>query len=1148
VSDTRPQFVHLHTHSHYSLLACPLRPKALVQAAADDGQQALALTDDGNLFGAIEFYKACQAQGIKPILGMTAFFAGTSSLEKQTTGNPTYRLTLLACNQAGFENLKQLSSHGYIHGFYYRPRIDREVLARHSEGILALSGGTNGLIERKILAHDMAGAKAWALDLQEILGEGNVFLELMSHGSETQDKVNQGILAIHKETGIPVVATNDVHYKTPEDWVAQDVMLCIREGKGLNDTNRLKMGSKELYFKSRAEMAASFASIEGAIENTVAIAERCNVEIEFNVYHLPLFDAGPDETPDQAIERIVNAGAKKRYKEVTAEIRERIDYELSVITKLGFPSYFLITADFIQHARDVGIPVGPGRGSAAGSIVAYCMWITDLDPLRYNLIFERFLNAERLSMPDIDVDFCGNRRDEVIEYCREKYGGSHVSQIITFGTMASRGVLRDVGRVLEVPLGEIDRIAKKVPQGPGASLKAALEEDKELQSIRAESDANRGLFQLGLQLEGLARHNSIHAAGVVIADRPVADYVPLAKSGDDIVTQWQMTELEEVGLLKVDFLGLKTLTILTEAVRLIQAVHGVNIELTEIPLDDPETFELMTAGDTLGVFQLESSGMRELLAKLKPDTFEDVVAVLALYRPGPLGSGMVDMFVDRKHGREVVEYPHDSLQPILEETYGVIVYQEQVMRTANIFAGFSMNEADALRKAMGKKKPEVMAKFKALFVDGAEKLGHEPKFSTELFETIEFFAGYGFNKSHSAAYALLTFQTAYLKAHYPIETYAANLTIEAGNSDKVKEFTDEIRAKKIPLNGPDINVGWGHFNAEDGQIFYGFRGVKGVGERIADAIGEERKASGDYKSMVDFCERHDPSILNKTALDALCKTGAFDCMGSTRKAAFDSMELVLRSSAQAREDRRKGQGSLFAMPDDHQASQSNSQELSGEEWTESELLAHEKTALGFYLSGHPFENIGRFLASIAGHDSETFGADESGQPVRVAGMISGLKIHPIRSGRNTGKKMARFVLEDLKGALPVTCFARCYETVAPLLADDQIIFARGRLDARSEEPVMLLDEVTPFRRAMQAEVDGIVLQFDGETISDQLLEDVAGIAQRYHGEQKLLMEVTQGEDTFVVRCDGEFRVKACPELINELTGVIGGAQLSFTRR
>ena len=1142
-----PDFVHLRTRSHFSLLSSPVRIAALVKAAVADGQRALALTDSGNLFGAIEFYRACKEAGIRPILGMTAFLAGVSSREKGGANNPTYELTLLAQNDAGWTNLKWLSSHGYLNGFYYRPRIDRDVLRAHSEGLIALSGGVRGTIESRILANDLQGAEREALELREILGPDGFYLELMSTGYEPQSKATDGLLKIHANTGIPIVATNDVHYLAAQDWVAQDIMLCIREGRILNDQKRYKMGSRQLFFKSREQMAGAFADHPDALRNTLAIAERCDVEIEFNVYHLPAFDPGSSETAEQVLRRTASEGAAHRYGTITPEIQERIDYELGVILKLGFASYFLITADFISHARSVGIPVGPGRGSAAGSIIAYCMQITDLDPLKYNLIFERFLNADRISMPDIDVDFCGNRRDEVIEYCRQKYGHENVSQIITFGTMASRGVLRDVGRVLEVPLGEIDKIAKKVPQGPGASLRNALEEDRELQEIRDQSTSNKRLFDLGLELEGLARHNSIHAAGVVISDRPVADYVPLAKSGDDVVTQWQMNELEEVGLLKVDFLGLKTLTILHEAKRLIREVHGIDLDLGEIPLDDSDTFDLMSRGDTLGVFQLESRGMREMLCKLKPDNFEDVIAALALYRPGPLGSGMVDMFVDRKHGREKVKYPHESLKPILEETYGVIVYQEQVMRIANVIPGFSMTEADSLRKAMGKKKPEVMAQFKIKFIEGGQSNGHSEQFSRGLFETIEYFAGYGFNKSHSAAYALLTFQTAYLKSHYPVETLSANLTIESGNTDKLKEFVDEAGRAGIRVNAPDVNRCKGYFDTRKGEVFYGFKAIKGVGQKISEAISEEREKNGDYKSLVDFCERHDPHLLNKTALDAMSKAGAFDCLGLSRKHCVDTMDRVMRSSAQSREDRRRGQGSLFGKPDGRQSS-GNGKPTEHEEWAEGERLAMEKTALGFYLSGHPFEKIGGLLTKLAGHDSQSFGQADAEQKLRIAGMITGLRIIQIRSGRNEGKKMARFHLEDLAGSIEAICFARTYEKIANRLADDEIVFVKGRVDTRSEELAILVEDVAPSRSVIRREFDGIVVRLESERVDSKLLEGIAGVVKNHGGDSKLLFEVSQGEETFVVRTDRQFGVEATPELLEDLAQIAGAEKLSFTRR
>ena len=932
-----PEFAHLNVHSHYSLLTSTCRIDDLVAAAVADGQSALALTDNGNLFGAIEFYQACKRAEIRPILGMAAYCAATTRHDPSGTENQTYQLTLLATDDQGWKNLMMLSSLANKEGFHYRPRIDRELLAEYHGGLIALSGGLSGEINRKLLGNLESEARATAAEFADIMGPGNFFLELMETGYDPQTRATRGLVALHKELGIPVVATNDVHYLNPDDWVAHDVLLAIRSSKTVSDPNRFRMGSRELFFKTRERMATDFAELPEAIANTVAIAERCNVEIDFGTYHLPVFEPESDETPDQLFERICFEGAVRRYGEITQEIEDRLRYEMGIIRKLGFVSYFLITWDFCEQARQRGIPVGPGRGSAAGSLVAYCMAITDLDPLRYKLIFERFLNAERISMPDIDIDFCGNRRDEVIEYVRDKYGRPNVSQIITFGTMASRGVLRDVGRVLEIPLGEIDKIAKKVPSGPGASLRKALEIDKELADLSKSTPELKRLFELACQLEGLARHSSIHAAGVVVADRPLLEHVPMARNGQEITTQWQMTELEEVGLLKVDFLGLKTLTILREAVRLIRDSKGDEVDLDHLDLTDGPTYELMTRGDTLGVFQLESSGMRELLARLKPDTFEDVIAVLALYRPGPLGSGMADMFVKRKHGEEEVEYPHECLKPILEETYGVIVYQEQVMRIANILAQFSMNQADALRKAMGKKKPEVMAKFKEQFIEGALKDGHARGFSKELFETIEYFAGYGFNKSHSAAYAMLTFQTAYLKTHYPIEFMAANLTTERNNSDKVKEFVDEAARMEIPILPPDVNTSCSHFNVEDGSVRFGLSALKGVGSRAAELLEEERE-NGAFKSLEDLCERLDPAVANKTALEALARAGAFEPLGMTRRLAFESIDEAMRGAAAAREDRRKGQGLLFATPDSPPPAPKRSEG----EWSEPERLAFEK--------------------------------------------------------------------------------------------------------------------------------------------------------------------------------------------------------------
>jgi DNA polymerase-3 subunit alpha len=1135
-----PPFVHLHVRSHYSLLAAPSEVSALVAAAAADGQQALALTDNGNLFGAIEFYKACKQAKIRPILGQTTYVAGRTRREPAGADNPTFDLTLLAADERGFDNLKKLSGRAWLEGFSYRPRADLDLLHEHRAGLIALSGTVSSQIATAVLQGDGAGARRVAAQLRELFGADNFRLEVAETGYEQQRKVTQALRAIGRELGIPCVATNDVHYLRAEDWLAHDIMLCIRSGKTAADPQRFRMGSHELFLKSRVQMAAAFGDWPEALAESVAIAERCNVRIEFGVYHLPVFQPADGSDPEAFFVRLCHEGALRRYGTIDDVVRQRLDYEIGVIRKLGFVSYFLIVQDFIQKARELGIPVGPGRGSAAGSIVAYVLGITDVCPLKYALLFERFLNPGRVSMPDIDIDFCGLRRDEVIQYVRRKYGDDCVCQIITFGTMASRGVLRDVGRVLDLPIAEVDKLCKKVPQGPGASLRAALDSDPELKAIRDGSPQHRRLFDLSLQLEGLARHSSIHAAGVVIADRPLRDYVPLAKNGDDVITQWQMTELEEVGLLKMDFLGLKTLTILREAVRLVQETHGVTIDLGALPLDDRRTYELMARGETQGVFQLESGGMRELLTRLKPDTFEDVIAVLALYRPGPLGSGMVDMFVRRKHGEEPVVYPHEATQPVLEPTYGVIVYQEQVMQISAIIGGFSMTEADNLRKAMGKKKPEVMAAFKEQFVAGAVARGYDAKFARELFETMEYFAGYGFNKSHSTAYALVTYQTAWLKAHWPVEFTAANLTVESGNSDKIKEFVDEARRAGIAILPPCVNRSQRRFSVEQGAIRYGLGAVKGVGERAADAVAAERQRGGAFRSLDDLCERLDANILNKTAMEALVQAGAFAALGRTRAADFAAVEGALRASVAAREDRRRGQKLLFGAPAPDAAD-----DAAVAEWPEHERLAREKAALGFYLSGHPFEKRGAFLTRLAGHTTATLANAEPGSTVRLAGMVSSVRVMQVKQGRSAGQKMARFQLEDLHGQIAVTCFARTYATVKDRLVDDAIVFATGRIDAQSDEKALLLDQLDVADEVVRREVAGLVLHLRDGLASAANLERIAGVVRRHRGQQHLLLDVQDGGDCYRVRADDGVRVT--DELLDALALLVGPENMSFTR-
>jgi DNA polymerase-3 subunit alpha len=1136
-----PPFVHLHARSHYSLLAAPVEVGKLVAAAADDGQAALALTDNGNLFGAVEFYQACRSRQIKPIIGQTTYVAGRTHREGAGADNPTHDLTLLAADNKGLDNLKKLSSRAWLEGFSYRPRIDLELLEQHREGLIVLSGTVSSQIATAVQQGDLAAASAAAARLRDLCGAENFFLEVAETGFEAQRKVTGALRRIGRDLGVGCVATNDVHYLKADDWLAQDIMLCIRSGKNVADQTRFRMGSRELFLKSRAQMAAAFHDWPEALQATVDIADRCSVSMEFGVYHLPVFRPADGSSPDTFFEQLCEQGAKLRYGTPDDAVQQRLAYEIGVIKKLGFVSYFLVVQDFIQQARRMGIPVGPGRGSAAGSIVAYCLGITDVDPLRYALLFERFLNPGRVSMPDIDIDFCGHRRDEVIQYVREKYGNDCVCQIITFGTMASRGVLRDVGRVLDFPIADVDKLCKKVPQGPGASLQQALDTDTELQQIRDSSPQHKRLFDLSLQLEGLARHSSIHAAGVVIADRPLKDYVPLAKNGEDVITQWQMTELEEVGLLKMDFLGLKTLTILQEGMRLVQEVRGEQIDLATLPLDDRPTYAIMTRGETQGVFQLESGGMRELLTRLKPDTFEDVIAVLALYRPGPLGSGMVDMFVRRKHGEEPVVYAHADLRPVLEPTYGVIVYQEQVMQIANLIGGFSMSDADNLRKAMGKKKPEVMAKFKDQFVDGAKGRGYAERFARELFETMEYFAGYGFNKSHSTAYALVTYQTAWLKAHHPLEFTAANLTVESGNSDKIKEFVDEARRSGKSILLPDVNRSMRWFAVEADGIRYGLGAIKGVGARTADAIVEERRRGDVYGSLEDLCERLDGTLLNKAALEAMVQAGAFDGLGRTRATDFAAIEPALRASASAREDRRRGQKLLFAAP------AMSLTPAAGDEvgWPEHERLAREKESLGFYLSGHPFEKRGGFLCRIAGLSTTSLAGLEPGSTVRLAGMVSSVRVLQIKQGKNAGQKMARFLLEDLQGQVAVTCFARAYATMRDRIVEDAIVFLTGRLDANSEDKALLLDQIEPATEVVRREVAGVVLHLRGNLATDGHLARIDELLEHHRGQQHLHLDVDDGDNCFRVRAENGVRIS--DQLLDELALLVGPDNMSFTR-
>ena len=1157
-----PGFCHLHVHTHFSLLDGACRIDELVDAALADGQTAVGITDHGNLFGAIPFYKTCKKKGVRPILGIEAYVAGKSRLEKgDYDRNPTYHMTLLAENNVGWHNLIKLSSISYREGFYRKPRIDREVMAQHCEGVIALSGCLGGEVNQRILQGDMEAARAALLEMADIFGHDSFFLEIMDNGYADQPKSVQALRHLATETGLGLVATNDVHYLRRADAAAQDILLCINTGKAVQEQDRLRMEGEDLFFKTRAEMEEVFGDVPEALANTVRIAERCNVEIDFDTYHLPVFETSTGESADEQFERLCDEGVAERYDDVTPEVQERLTYEMDVIRKLGFVSYFLITWDFTRFARENHVPVGPGRGSAAGSIVAYALRITDIDPLRYGLLFERFLNVERVSMPDIDIDFCRDGREKVIDYVRTKYGSENVSQIITFGTMASRGVIRDVGRALDIPLGEIDTLAKKIPAGPGASLHAALQTDHELIEIKRTDTNKAQLFDIGVKLEGLCRHASTHAAGVVIADKPLDEYVPLYRNGEDITTQWQMTDLEDVGLLKMDFLGLKTLTIIQEALDLIRDAHGVEVDLTTMPLDDEATYHLLSTGGSLGVFQLESEGMRELMVKMQPSCFEDLIALIALYRPGPLKSGMADTYVRRKHGQEPVDYPHDSLEPILRDTYGVIVYQEQVMLIAHHLAGFTLNQADSLRKAMGKKKHDVMAAFREQFVEGCVAQGHHRQMADDLFTNMEYFAGYGFNKSHSAAYAVLTYRTAWLKATYPTELLCALLTCDMGLTDKLKEFIEEARRMQIAVLPPAVNASRARFTVEDGAIRYGLAAIKGLGEKAADKLVAEREESGPFADVHDLARRWDAQIANKTCYEVLAKSGTFDTTGWSRRAVFEVLEGCLREAANVQADRKRGQSLMFGDAPTTASAAVSAPDVS--EWPETIKLAMEKEALGLYLSGHPFKRRGKFFSLLAGADTRQIheARNETSKAKReivLAGMVSGLRPSVVRSGKNAGQRMAKFRLEDLHGSVSATVFSKQSARLKDRLADDALVFVHARIDRSSEEAAILIDDVQDAQTFVRSNVDAVVLRVDPAKHDADLLQQARDNLQHHRGRHRVFVDVAddlpandlpdKGRGHYRLMADPKFNVELTAELLEDLSSLLGRDALSFTRR
>ncbi len=1143
-------FIHTHVHSDYSLLDGAAKIPALVDAAVRAEQPALALTDHGNLCGAIEFYKTARKAGIKPIVGIEAYFAPRSHKDRERNPVAAHHVILLAQNETGYRNLIRLSTRSFTEGFYYVPRMDKALLAEFNEGIIAQSACLSGEPSYYAKHGDIARATKAAMEMRDIFGD-RYYLEIQRNGADGQEEVNQHLLSIGRDNGIPIVATQDVHYVHEEDAPAHEVHMCIGMGRTLRD-NRLRQNAV-LCFRDSAAMYEKFADVEFAARNTMEIADRCDLRLELDKLHLPRFAPPPGYDETTYFKHLCRKGVEELYgTPVPQNVEERLAYEQQVIEEMGFVAYFLITWDFVRYAKQQGIPVGPGRGSAAGSIVAYALGITAVDPLEYDLLFERFLNPARISMPDIDIDFCKDGREQVIRYVQEKYGGKEcVSQIITFGRMNARAVIRDVGRVLDVPLRDVDILAKKIPTGPGATLGQALDADPDLRKEIKDSPDYSRLMEIALRLEGMNRNASKHAAGVVVGDGPLEQYVPLYKVGEEFATQFTMDMLEDIGLLKMDFLGLRTLTIIEKTLENIRRDGREPPELAAMPMDDEATFEMLAAGDALGVFQVEGSGMREVLRKIGPDCFDDLAIIVALYRPGPMGSGMMDMYIERKNGREEVTYPHPSLEPLLEETWGVVVYQEQVMRITNVLAGFDLPEADNLRKAMGKKKPEILAKFREKFVTGCvETSGLAPAQAEEIWNQLEHFAGYGFNKSHTIAYGMITYQTAYLKRHYPREFMAALLTCEMADMDKLSEYIEESRRMGIDVLPPDVSRSDWEFTVEGENVRYGLAAIKGVGRAAAEGIVAGRPASNDGKpggfpSIFDLCEQVDLTRVNRSTLEALIKAGAFDATGARRSQVSAVLDRALALASSASADRAAGQLGLFG--DAAPAPDAAPDYPDVPEWPDAELLAWEREAIGYYATNHPLAEHERVLRLLASTRTRDLADLNDRAAVRLGGMIRAPRTSIVRSGRNEGRRMGFFTLEDFHGTVECVCFARTFAEQGEQIVSDRIVLIEGKVDRTRDEPSIHLDRIISVDEAPRLLAQGLLVRL--QTVRDDVLSTLRRTLSDANGPLPVVLEFQPEPETVArVKAGPAWSVQPTEDLLERLAGVPEVAGAEFLAR
>ncbi|MBC8432122.1 MAG: DNA polymerase III subunit alpha [Desulfobacterales bacterium] len=1143
--DTPPDFVHLHVHTEYSLLDGALRIDPLLKRARDFDMEAVAITDHGTMFGILEFYQKAHRAGIKPIIGCEFYVAPRSISDRTPQDNKGLtHLIILAENQEGYRNLCRLATIAQLQGFYYRPRIDKDVLKQHSTGLIGLSACLHGAIPRLVQEGKSEQADEAAHFYLNLFGEGNFFLEVQNNGIAAQEEVNQALLDMSKRLSIPLVASNDCHYLNKEDVRAHDVLLCIQTGKTVDDTQRLKFRTDQLYFKSKTEMHAAFKNYPGALDNTVEIAKRCHLEFDFNNYHFPKFETSTDQTLNALLEASARQGLEKKLHIIKAKnpdideklYIERIEYEIGLINSMDFASYFLIVADFIRYAKEHNIPVGPGRGSAAGSLVAYSLGITDLDPLEHGLIFERFLNPARKSMPDIDVDFCINGREEVFKYVADKYGGNDsVAQIITFGKLKTRAVIRDVGRALDIPLFEVDAIAKMIPDVLNISLDEALQQESRLKDLVREKPEIADLINICRVLEGLPRHASTHAAGVVIADRSLVDYLPLYKGKKgEVVTQFDMNCVEKIGLVKFDFLGLRNLTVIAGTLALIAAQGGNPPDLSTLDLNDPDTYKLLASGNTTGVFQLESSGMKDLLVRLRPETFDEVIALVALYRPGPLESGMVDDFVERKHGKRVVEYSVPQLEPILKETYGVIVYQEQVMNIAGDLADYSMAEADDLRKAMGKKIPKIMAEHRERFMQGATANGIPSDKAGKIFYLMEKFGGYGFNKSHSAAYALIAYQTAFLKAHFPVEFMASLLTSEMHSIDGVVKYIAECRSQGIEVLPPDINESGKEFTVSGSKIRFGLVAVKNVGESAIDGIIEARK-DGKFNSLFEFCDRVDLKKVNKRVVESLIKCGAFDSTGQYRSRMTASLEESLEYGQRLQRERSDPQMGLFDIEGSRPVINLPPVPVI-EEWDEKQMLAFEKDSLGFYITGHPLSRHEDILEKFTNTDSAGLQERNDGEIVRIGALVRNTKTIKTKKG----DLMAFVAIEDLRGSVEVVVFSSVYVKVYDLLVDDNPIIVQGQLQKDENSVKILADIIIPIKKAEETWSASVHFNLDISNTDKAALIQLHKIFQKHPGScQGYVHLLSPGKTETIIALPSTLQLRAGRPLAREVNGLLG---------